>query len=149
VKNKKLILSLCIIGLLVALIALYYHYDDNGSKICDISETFSCSTVYKSEWSYIFGFPVPLLGIIGYIGFALLAWFRKSWMQVLDFSEKDSWWYLALIATTMFLYQSFMTSLEVIGIIPAFCILCLISQVVVIGLLFLSWRNWRQIYKRV
>lgn len=143
-ENKWWILGLCMIGLLVAFTALYYHYDDDGSKFCDISDKFSCSTVYKSEWSTIFGFPVPLLGIIGYAGFALLVWFRKSWADLLGFTKKDAWWYLALIATTMLLYQSFMTSLEVVGIIPAVCILCLVSQAVVIGLTFLSWRNWRQ-----
>jgi len=141
-KSVMWIMALCTIGLLVALTALYYHYDDDSSKFCDISKKFSCSTVYKSEWSNIFGLPVPILGVFGYVGFAVLVWFRKIWTTPLGFTEKDAWWYLSLIASAMFLYQTFMTGLEVVGIIPAVCVLCLVSQTVVIGLVFLSWRNW-------
>lgn len=142
--SKWWFIGLCAIGLVIALTALYYHYEDDGSKFCDVNDTFNCSTVYKSQYSYIFGFPVPLLGVIGYLGFALLVNFRKRWGDALGFTEKDAWWYLALIATAMFLYQTGMTSLEFLGLIPAFCILCLISQAVVTALAVLSWINYRQ-----
>jgi len=142
---KKLtnsILILCLVGLVVAGISLYYHFADASESFCNVNDRFNCQTVYQSEYSYFLGIPVPVLGIIAYLGFAGLILFQKRIQSFLAFSKKEYWWYLSIIASIMLTYQLIMTSISSF-IIGAICILCLISQASILIIAILSWLSWR------
>lgn len=141
-KITNSILLFCLVGLVVASISLYYHFEDAGESFCNINDRFDCQTVYQSEYSYLLGIPVPVLGIIAYLGFAGLVLFRKQLAEVLAFDQKEYWWYLSIIASIMLTYQIIMTGISVF-LIGAFCILCIISQLSILLIATLSWLNWR------
>lgn len=136
------ILLFCLVGLVVAGISLYYHFADAGESFCNINDRFNCQTVYQSEYSYLFGIPVPVLGIIAYLGFAGLIIFQRQISSFLVFSMKEYWWYLSVIASIMLTYQLIMTSISSF-VIGAICVLCLISQASILVIATLSWINWR------
>ncbi|HEY4279237.1 MAG TPA: vitamin K epoxide reductase family protein [Conexibacter sp.] len=61
----RTLLVLTLIGVGIASYLTYVHY--NGlSPICAIGH--GCEKVQSSEWAKIAGAPVPLVGLIGYIG---------------------------------------------------------------------------------
>lgn len=72
-KRLKIILSLSVVGLIVALYQTYEHYF-MASAICDLSATFSCSVVTESR----FGEFPPNSGI------ATAAWGVLWWLGVLS-----------------------------------------------------------------
>ncbi len=141
-KRTNIILLICLVGLVVAGISLYYHYADASESFCNVNDRFNCQTVYQSEYSYLFGIPVPILGILAYLGFASLVYFRKKLAKTLDFDQKEYWWYLSIIATIMLSYQLIMTGISAF-VIGAACILCLISQLSILFITILSWLMWR------
>ena len=63
--RKKWVIILCVLGVLVAGYLGYMYYSDNHS-VCDINETFDCSSVHESDYAVLFGIPVALIGLAGY-----------------------------------------------------------------------------------
>lgn len=69
--NVIAILSVC--GIVVSSVSLQRHYATSKTTYCDVGEAFNCDIVNRSEYSAIFGIPVALIGILGYVGLAGMA----------------------------------------------------------------------------
>ena len=66
-KNVRLLLTvLALVGLASAIASLYVHYQlltrPGYLSFCDVNATVSCSQVYQSQYAYLAGAPVALLG---------------------------------------------------------------------------------------
>jgi uncharacterized membrane protein len=59
---------LALVGLAAAAYLTYTKYAHDG--VCGVSS--GCTTVQQSAWSELFGIPVSVLGVIGYLGFLAL-----------------------------------------------------------------------------
>lgn len=59
---------LACIGLAAAIYLTYTKYAHDG--VCGVSS--GCTVVQQSTWSELFGIPVSVLGIVGYVGFLAL-----------------------------------------------------------------------------
>lgn len=68
-KNKilKAISFLSFAGILVASYSLYGYFFGSADSLCNINATFNCSAVINSGYSDIFGVPVALIGLVGYV----------------------------------------------------------------------------------
>jgi vitamin-K-epoxide reductase (warfarin-sensitive) len=90
-----LIVVLCIIGIVVASLALREHYN-TGTSPCDINEKWDCGAVNHSPYAVLYGVPVAVIGIAGYALIAILVW-RFPWFTVvaalggLIFSLRLTW----------------------------------------------------------
>ncbi len=139
---ERVIIGLTIFGLLFALYSVSLHYSSDGSRLCNISETFNCDKVNKSPWSVFLGVPVAIWGTIAYLIVFALAYRKKSIQSALGFTNRDWWGYFILLTTAMLVFQGYLTLAEVLWI-KAYCIACLGSQATTLGLFIASFIQWR------
>ncbi len=106
------IVIVALIGVIAASLALREHYN-TGTAPCDINEKWDCGTVNHSPYAVFGGVPVALIGIVGYLLLAGLA-FKKAWKILFP---------TALIGLAFSLY---LTHIEA-SILQVWCIYCVIS----------------------
>jgi len=83
---KYTLIILALLGIIVSSLALREHYREEGDAPCDINAHWDCGIVnhspyamvphHASDWPLHFQIPVAVLGIIGYILMAALAYRR-------------------------------------------------------------------------
>jgi len=64
---------LALAGIAVSSVSLYHHFQNSKTDYCDFGEKFNCDIVNRSVYSTVFGIPVALIGILGYIAIGVLA----------------------------------------------------------------------------
>ena len=129
-KTLKKIIFLAILGFLVSAYLLKAYYSD-GSQLCDISETFSCTEVKNSDYSKAFGIPMAGYGLAAYLLIGLIAVCRykkeqllkKEWLQKVF--TQQSLFYVSFVALIFSLYLTYTEFF----IIKALCIYCLVSAI--------------------
>jgi uncharacterized membrane protein len=121
---------LAVVGIIIASYLGYIYYYD-AHEVCDINQTFECTTVHESDYAQLFGISVALIGIAGYVAI-LLALFYMEW------SVK----WLALFGA---LFSMRLTWAEIF-VIEKYCIFCLISQAIILAIFFVSV-NWKKLIK--
>lgn len=103
------------------------------SYSCDINSTFSCSTVFSNDFSWIFTLPFSLYALFIYpiiIIVALLWLFRKIYNHYKIILAIAIWW---IIFNWYIIVNEYLIS--------AYCILCLICTVIIIinGWISIKW----------
>jgi uncharacterized membrane protein len=76
--------AICLVGIAISIYLLIVHYDQ-GALICSNSGTVNCFKVLTSPSSVIFGVPVPIFGMVFFIGMGVIclpfAWrFDAAWL---------------------------------------------------------------------
>lgn len=124
----QLILPLAVVGLGVA---AYLAYVETQAVTAVCGPVGDCNAVQTSEYAYLFGIPIGVLGVLGYVAI-LAAWAWGRW-------QADHRAALALAAMTAFgvLFSIYLTYLEPF-VIGAVCAWCLTSSVVMTLLLLVS-----------
>lgn len=124
----RLIPPLAVMGLGVA---VYLTYVETWAVAAVCGPVGDCNAVQTSEYAYLFGIPIGVLGVIGYVAI-LTTWAWGTW-------RADNRATLALLAMTAFgvLFSIYLTYLEPF-VIGAVCAWCLTSAVVMTLLLLLS-----------
>ena len=113
---RQVAIVLAVIGLGVAGYLTYIHYE-GISPVCGLGG--DCEKVQTSEWAYLAGVPVALLGLIGYI--VILATL---------FSEREEALVAgALVALVGFGFSAYLTYRELFSI-DAICPWCVASAVI-------------------
>lgn len=130
---RRTVIILAALGILISGYSWYNHYSTNAETFCDISATFSCSTVNRSIYSEFAGIPVAAIGLAGYA--LLLALTLKKTVRW------DLMFAAGILGTIFSLY---LTWIE-IAILKTFCVLCLISQADILAVTVISgWRHRAQ-----
>lgn len=93
---------------------------------CDINSTFSCSSVFTHDFSWIFWIPFPVIAMFVYpiiIAVALLGllWKIKSHFKILFFM-----WIWGLLFNSYFIYHEILVS--------TYCLLCLACTLIIISI---------------
>ena len=131
-QNKQLLAAALFIVFTIAgsIFAGYLVSLDAGavsSEFCSINETFDCSAVSQSKYAKLLGVPVAAFGLISYllmlIGMVVHYKTKNETVETLLGA-------LVLVALAFSLY---LTGVEAF-ILHAWCILCLGSQISVIGM---------------
>jgi len=113
----------------VSSVSLYHHYGTSPTNYCDFGESFNCDIVNRSVYSTVFGIPVALIGIIGYLLLLLLATAYRDRMSTPA---------MLLIASTLGLgFALYLTYMEGF-VLGAWCILCLSSLAIIVMITVLS-----------
>ena len=114
---------LAVVGIIASSLALREHYRTDASP-CSINERWDCGIVNHSPYAVLYGVPVAVIGIAGYILLGVLA-FRRAYRLML----------LAALGGLGFaLYLAHIESV-VLGV---WCIYCVISLGVISALSLLS-----------
>jgi len=109
---KWILVILCVIGITAASLALREHYRE-GDSPCSINERWDCGIVNKSPFAVIMGIPVAVIGIVGYLLLAALA-FKRAYRLML----------LAILPALGFSLYLAHIEASVLGV---WCIYCAIS----------------------
>jgi vitamin-K-epoxide reductase (warfarin-sensitive) len=78
---KWMLIVLAIAGIAVSSLALREHYRTDASP-CSINERWDCGIVNHSPYALLYGVPVAVIGIAGYLLLGLLA-FKKAYRLML------------------------------------------------------------------
>jgi len=105
-----IVLALC--GIVVSGLALREHYRVEASP-CSINEKWDCGIVNKSPFAVLYGVPVAVIGMAGYLFLGLLAW-RKAFAWMLPF------------VTGAFAFAIHLADVESLAL-GVWCIYCVIS----------------------
>lgn len=125
------ILILSIVGLITSVYMTYAHYESAG--LCELAKSNSCDIVNKSEFSELFGIPVPFIGVAGYLALIL-----ASLLKLINaplFKELN--FYIFLMAVAGFGFTLYLKYLELF-VLRAICRLCLVSAVAITFIFVLS-----------
>lgn len=120
---KNTLLTLAVLGIIISSLALREHYREEGDAPCDINAHWDCGIVnhspfamiphHASDWPLHFQIPVAVLGIVGYILMAGLA-FRRSYRL------------LVILALGGFAFSLYLANIEA-HVLGVWCIYCVIS----------------------
>lgn len=109
---KWILITLALAGVITSSLALREHYR-TGASPCKIDDKWDCGTVNHSPYAVLYGIPVAVIGIGGYVLLAALA-FRRAWRFLLP------------AALAGLLFSLYLTRIEA-SILQVWCIYCVIS----------------------
>jgi uncharacterized membrane protein len=129
--DRMSIAVLALLGLLVSIYLTLYKVGLVGSIQCGVG---GCSVVQASEYAVFLGVPVALWGVGAYgVLLALaLAGLQPAWAQ-----DRRIAWAIFVIAAGGFVFAMYLTYLEAF-VIHAWCRWCVVSAVLITGILLLS-----------
>src|ERR1700688_1318903 len=107
------LLILALLGIIASSLALREHYRTYGDAPCDINERWDCGIVNHSPYAMIYGVPVAVIGIAGYLLLGALAAKRAYRLMLI----------LAVPALAFSLYLAHIEK-DVLGV---WCLYCAIS----------------------
>jgi uncharacterized membrane protein len=128
----KLVFLLSSIGFLISAYLLWTY--TTGTPIaCSAG---GCEIVRESPYSYIFGIPQPLLGILFYLALMFLIIGQNTFTRIIKI--RTIYLYIALTGFG-FIYSLYLSYLEAF-VIKAFCVWCVASGIIATSLflIFLS-----------
>jgi vitamin-K-epoxide reductase (warfarin-sensitive) len=73
---KWLLIVLAVAGIVVSALALREHYRTDASP-CSINERWDCGIVNHSPYAMLYGIPVAVIGMAGYLLLGVLAFMRS------------------------------------------------------------------------
>jgi len=109
---RWVLIVLAVVGIAASALALREHYRTDTSP-CSINDRWDCGIVNHSPYAMLFGVPVAVLGIAGYLLLGLLA-FMKAYRLMLV---------AALAGLGFALYLAHIES----AVLGVWCIYCVIS----------------------
>jgi len=141
----KFVFFLSILGIVLSGYLTYLHYSTLNSP-CDFSETFQCSLVNRSKYAEVLGVPVALLGLLGYsfLGFISFSLSKDNFLRKIrekNIINKTISAQTLLVFSIIALVTSLYLTYAEFFLIKALCILCLVSQITVLGIAFSSYKN--------
>src|SRR5215472_5934171 len=120
---------LSVLGVFVSLVSLYHHVGRSKTSFCDLSQSFNCDLVNRSQYSTLAAMPVALIGVVGYLLILSLATVYR---------EKAETPFMLLAASLVGLgFALYLTYVEA-RILYAWCILCLSSLATIFVIALLS-----------
>jgi uncharacterized membrane protein/protein-disulfide isomerase len=125
-------------GLIASVYLAFSHYrvyaDIGYSSFCAISRAINCDTISQSKYSIFLGLPVSVWGIIGYTFFLMFLPFA-SVVQ----ANKRRIWSLLLVLSFLFSLYSLVLAFISTYYIRAYCLMCIVTYVVNLLLLYFAW----------
>jgi len=127
--RQRLLIAIIVLsaaGLAISGYSLAHKTSFVSGAFCTISATFNCDLVNKGPYSEIFGIPVALIGILGYLflgASAALAWRNPNDPGYLLF--------LLLASIGGLGFSGYLTGIEAF-VLHAWCLLCLTSQAIIL-----------------
>ena len=131
-RNRIVLILIAVLsfsGMIVSAISLQRHYAKSSSDFCDLSQSFNCDIVNRSEYSEVQGIPVAAIGVAGYAALFLLSTLLKY--------KPETPARLLGVAAVGLAFALYLTYVEAYKL-KTWCILCLGSQVLIFLITLLS-----------
>jgi len=143
-KSLAIVAALSFIAMGLTVYLTYMHYVPDAADVCNISTTWNCDIVNKSQWSYIdVGFteiPVAIMGFFTYLAFFLFSVLYISgvnFKKILRLKSDKIFFklfkYLSIIGVLFSLYLSYIEAFKLF----TFCLFCVTQQVIIFILMII------------
>lgn len=126
----RLSLALATVGLLVSIYMTIYKISSNDALCLGSGD---CSTVNASRYSEVYGVPVAVVGIVGYLAILLAHGLESRHI----FFQRNAPLLIFGMALTGFLFTVYLIYVE-LALLKAVCPFCLVSQIAMTLLFFIS-----------
>ncbi|MDO8558287.1 MAG: vitamin K epoxide reductase family protein [bacterium] len=136
-KYHRAISFLAVLGIIVSGLSLFHHYSRTAWAFCSFGGAFSCDLVNRSIYAEVFGIPVALMGLLGYG--ALLG-------VSLAHSHYDMSRLLLAMSLAALAFSLYLTYIEAF-VLAVWCLLCLASLALAIGVTLASIKLYQQSFK--
>ncbi len=123
---------LAIAGVAVSAVSLHHHFSKSKTPFCNLSQSFDCDLVNRSQYSTFHRVPVALLGILGYLLILSLATVYRE--------KAETPFILAGAGLGGFGFALYLTYIEGF-VLHAWCILCLSSLALISAIAIVSVIN--------
>jgi vitamin-K-epoxide reductase (warfarin-sensitive) len=133
---RSLLFACCTVGVVLSGLSLHNHYSAAPTDYCDLSTMFNCDLVNRSVYSRLFGVPVALVGLLGYV--FLIGLSVRSGRLLASFR-----FLTALAGLGFALYLAYIEA-YVIGV---WCLLCIGSLIMISAITALAGIALRQTWK--
>ncbi len=134
----RLALLFAIVGLGASVVAVYVHYqllyNPLYTSFCDVNATVSCTEVYRSRFSTVWGMPIAVLGAIWFVLAGLLSVGGLLARSSVRESIPGYLFTLSTFALAATLYLLYVSTF----ILHTYCPVCLTMDAAVIGLFVIS-----------
>ncbi len=127
----KAIAFFAAVGFAISIYMTLAHYD--SASICAAAVGNSCDAVNKSRFSEIFGMPIPVIGIGGYLALFLTSIVKIKNNQLF----KDLNFYIFLMALVGFGFTVYLNYLEFFEL-KTICYICTVSALCITFIFMLS-----------
>lgn len=118
----KIILPLAVFGICLALYLLYETFGPVHKSLCYVNAAINCDASTKGPLARLFGIPVSLYGLTGFI-FIILGAVKKWPKLILGMAAFGTFFCLRIILLEVFW-------------IKAYCPVCLACQIVMLSLMY-------------
>ena len=123
-------LGLAVLGILVSAYMTVYKLTDNPNMCLGNG---GCSTVNSSKYAELYGIPVAVIGIGGYLSILVFLWLERS----NSFLTSNGTLVVFALALLGFLFTLYLIYVE-LALIHALCPFCVTSQITMTVLFILS-----------
>ncbi len=131
---------LCALAIPITLYLTYKHFAVDGSSICNINARWNCEIVNKSEYAVLFGVPVSLIGLFGYLFMGFLSYVLYKGKNLIKFNKFLNQDNLKKILTFSIIggvgFSLYLTMVEAF-ILKTYCLFCVAQQIIIILMLAL------------
>jgi uncharacterized membrane protein len=131
--SRSILVFFCCSGIGLSLASLHSHYAVAATEYCDLNEIFNCDLVNRSRFSEIFGIPVALIGLLGYLVLLGLTFARKRALESLRLG-------LSSAGLVFALYLAYIEE----HVLRTWCLLCIGSLIAMTGIAILSFLAMRK-----
>ena len=151
--SRFLIGAIAVIGLIIS--AYLTFAEITGTQVaCPVDATTGvsgCESVARSPYAKIFGVPLALLGMLGYLAMIILAlapYFvnADTSKRLRNQMEERTWFFLLIGATAMVVFSAYLMTIS-LTVIKATCIYCISSAIcsLLLFLMTILGRTWEEI----
>jgi protein-disulfide isomerase/uncharacterized membrane protein len=134
----RLCLACALVGLIASAAAAWVHYrllyDPTYLSFCDVNSTISCTQVYASRFSTVYGIPVAIFGAIFFAFAGLLALAGALARPAVRENVPGYLFAASTVGLAVVLYLGYAS----FAVLKLVCVLCLITYAAVIGLFLVS-----------
>lgn len=124
---RLLILFFCLCGIGLSIASLRSHYASSATDYCDLNQMFNCDIVNRSKFSELFGIPVALIGLIGYVSLLAITMKKSRMLEILRF-------YMSLGGLIFALYLAYIEE----HLLRTWCLLCIGSLMAIACIALMS-----------
>lgn len=125
-RYRKWVMLLALVGISLASYLYYEYAVQETFGVCDINSVLNCDPVTKGKLAELWGIPVSLIGLAGYLTILVTAGLRKF-----------KWAFGVAIFGMLFCLRLMFLEIFVEGII---CLVCVACQLVMLVELFLTYQ---------
>lgn len=120
-------------GVLLSAYSLAQKTGFVSGALCNINNTFNCDIVNRGPYSEIYGIPVAVIGVLGYLFLFVAALLKRH-----DMHDRVLSLFLFAASAGGLVFALYLTSLEAF-VLLAWCVVCLASQVLIAIIALLSF----------